>query len=840
MLRPRPAARAAIPAQAGTACAAHRLLSLMGSSVLPMKPLTLAVQLVVLSGAAVFAGAMPTAQAQAPTRAQAEGAQRYDIAPGPLSAVLLQFSSNAGVYLVGSSAQAEGRRSPGLQGLYTVQAGLAALLAGTGLEGFRQADGSYGLRPAASASDDVTTLRPLTVTGRAGRGDAAEGSYTVSASSAATGLELSLRDTPQSVSVITRQRMQDQNLTSMGQVLDVTPGVSVVRAGSSGSPAVGELFYARGFEITNYQLDGIPTNQLGLQAMAGTRSGIGGTSTAIYDQVTVVRGATGLLNGAGNPAASINLVRKRPTSAFQGTAELSAGRWNRYDAQLDFSGPLNTEKTLRGRVVVGGGRGGEWMERHEGAKSGVFYGVLEADLGPGTLLTAGLEYSRNQDRGISFNNFARLDSDGNPTDFSRAANASASWAYADVRRSNVFASIEHEFANQWKARLSVNQTRLDHDQLFGFARGDIDAATGASSFEYGKTIYKPRTTGIEAHVSGPLRLLGREHELMVGLSHENLKASDPSYRYSFGVPVDDIYEFAQTGFIDVPAPVLNGEAYTRIRQTGGYAAIRLRPVDGLAIIAGSRVSNYKIRSNYSDINESGVFTPYVGAVVDISRRVSAYASYTTIFNPQSNQDRYGQTLDPERGQNYELGLKGEFLDGRLNVSAAVFSTRKNNLALLDEGGLTPDGDDAYVAADNTKARGYELEISGALTPNWQLMAGFTQVIVRDNDGMRILQDTPARQLKLFTAYTLSGAWSGLTLGGGVTWRSRTSHPYDPRPELDQGSVAVVDLMARYRYGRHWSATLNVSNLTNRTYLSTVWYHNYGTPRNVTLTLRYQF
>lgn len=798
---------------------------------------------------AVCAGALNltlTPQVEAQTKTAAR--HGYNIAAGSLSPALRHLASSAGILLSFTENQTADKVTSGIQGTYTPQAALAALLVGTGLSAVALDNGGYVLRPtpansgiSGSTSDNGEAIPVLSaITATSSIKTEGTGSYTAENSNTATGFDLSLRDTPQSVTVFTRQRMEDEKLDSLGKVLDMTPGVSLVRAGSSGSPAVGEIFYARGFEITNYMIDGMPTNQLGLQAMAGTRSGIGGTSTAIYDNVTVVRGATGLLNGAGNPAAAINLIRKRPTADFQGSVDLTAGRWGRYGTQIDLSGPLNEDKTIRGRIVADGGMGGEWMDRHRDAKDGVLYGVLEADLTPSTLLTLGIEYSRNKDRGISFNNFARVDTDGRPTYFSRTANASPAWAFADVKRTNLFATLDHRFDNGWKAQLSVHHTRLNHDQVFGLARGDIDAETGASSFEYGRNRFTPKTTGISLNASGPFHLLGREHELMVGLNHENLHAVDPAYQYTFGVPVDNIYDFANTGDITVPPPARTGTAFTRIRQTGAYAATRLRPMDGVAVIAGARVTNYRERSNYTDIKESNVITPYVGIVVDLNKQLSAYASYTTIFNPQSNRDRDGKTLDPEEGKNYEVGLKGEFLDGRLNASAAMFWTRKNNLALLDDGFVTPDGEDAYIAADDTKARGYELELSGEIARNWQLMAAYTQTFVRAKDGQRLMQDTPARQIKLYTSYAFSGQLSGLTLGGGLIWQSRTSHPYDDNPALNQGSITLLSLLARYQINPNLSATVNVSNLTNKKYLSTIWYHNYGTPRNITATLQYRF
>lgn len=201
----------------------------------------------------------------------------------------------------------QGKQSAGLQGDYGIASGLAAMLSGTGLEAVSQGGNNYGLRVAGAQ-----TLAPVEVLGSREPGPS-EGtdSYTVGLSTTATKLPMTLRETPQSVSVMTRQRLSDQGLNTLEDAIANTPGLTFKKKGSADDNEKG--LYARGMEITNMQVDGVPThkdfNALGLD-------------TALYDRIEVVRGSTGLLNGAGNPAASINLVRKRPTQEF----EASVGR----------------------------------------------------------------------------------------------------------------------------------------------------------------------------------------------------------------------------------------------------------------------------------------------------------------------------------------------------------------------------------------------------------------------------------------------------------------------------------------------------------------------------------
>ncbi|KAG1250074.1 hypothetical protein G6F68_012999 [Rhizopus microsporus] len=184
----------------------------------------------------------------------------------------------------------------GLQGGYGVDQGFAALLAGTGLEAVRRADGDYLLQRV--DGQQATQLAPVVVLG-AGATTEGTGLYTADWMRSANGLVLSQRETPQSVTVVTRQRMDDEDMRSLTDVMASTPGISVQNFDSERYS-----FNSRGFGVSNYMYDGIPTS-----FDTGYAAGESSVDPIIYDRVEVVRGATGLLTGAGNPSASINLRR---------------------------------------------------------------------------------------------------------------------------------------------------------------------------------------------------------------------------------------------------------------------------------------------------------------------------------------------------------------------------------------------------------------------------------------------------------------------------------------------------------------------------------------------------
>ena len=328
-------------------------------------------------------GGAASAFAAGPVALESVAPRAYDIPAGPLGRTLSAFAAEAGVALSFDPALTDGRTGPALSGRYAGREAMAALLAGSGLEAVARDDGSYVLRRRAAAVSSATTgesLPTVTVSADADRSGTTEGtgSYTTRATAAATGLSLALRDTPQSVSVLTRQQIEEQNLVSLNEALRSVTGIHVVSSDSDRSD-----FYSRGFYIDNIQYDGVPTS-LGLSFY-----GESGSDTTIYDRVEVVRGATGLLTGAGNPSASINLVRKRADSkVFTGSASLGIGSWNQHRAAVDLSTPITEDGRVRGRFAAMTEERDSHVDLYH-ARKNAFYGVVDADLTPATTLSVG-------------------------------------------------------------------------------------------------------------------------------------------------------------------------------------------------------------------------------------------------------------------------------------------------------------------------------------------------------------------------------------------------------------------------------------------------------------------
>lgn len=772
---------------------------------------------------------------------------QYSIAPGTLADAISQFASASGVTVNVSEARLAGLHSEGLQGRYEPQQGLARLLQASGLQARRLDDKRYLLVSPAqiSPAQDGTLELGATTISSLGLGETTEGtgSYATGSASTATGLRLSARETPQSISVVTRQQIEDQNLTTVAQVLEQTTGVVLNTTGPSGSDA--NQIYVRGFEVSSIQVDGVNRPDT-----FGVRDDLADTAT--LDRVEVVRGATGLMSGTGDPGATVNLVRKKPTAETQRSLTLQAGSWDNYRAELDVSGALSESGNVRGRFVAANTNSRSHVARQTEDRQ-VAYGVLDWDITDSTVLTVGAEYGEMDGQGAGNHGFATYNADGSRFKPSRSFNSGAEWGYHKRRTKAVFTTLTHELDNGWQLKFNAEHTRRRYDDAFATAAsGTVNPDGSGISTWTGRWAGEPRQTSFDLSAAGPFQLLSREHEAYLGASRH--RVYDRYYGYPLWTrqPIDNIYTW--DGKLDIPSGIYTRSSREALdeTQTGLVASVRWSLTDDLSLITGVRVIDWQRdtlsrslesgESERSSRSETGVVTPYAGLVYDMNDNWSAYASYTTIFKPQNTMTVSGSYLDPLEGVNYELGLKGEFWDKRLTTALSIFEVHQDNLAVADGDKLAPDGNQAYRAASGTKTRGFEMELAGEILPGWQASASYTYAEARDADDQRLLTHAPRDTLKLFTSYRPQ-ALQQLKVGGGVRWQgAEYSKESGPDGEtFTQGAYSVVDLMAEYAITPQTRVSLNLNNVFDQHYYTAIGSRGwYGTPRSATATLAYAF
>lgn len=780
------------------------------------------------------------AMAQTPQR-NAEEKRDYRIEPDQLDLVLNAFARRAGIELVVDATLIRGRHSQGLAGKYTVAEGFSTLLRGQGLEVVRGTTGAYSLRATSSVDDaGAGNVLPQVLVSAGKEIDLiSEGTH----SYAATGSGLlkgsdSLRDIPQTVSVITRQRLEDQQLSNVADAILQTPGIS-----RSSSNLGNHVYLSRGFEIRNFESDGVPTG-------FWTQGGYGiAADTAIYDRIEVLRGAPGLLLGNGQPSGVVNFVRKRPLAETQVDVDVQAGSWNNRRAVIDATGALNESKTLRGRVVAGYQERDYFYDKTHSSRP-FFYGVLEYDLDNATKLGLGYRHQEYREDGSMIGGSLPYANNGGDLGLPRSTSFGQPWAHNYTNVDEVFADLNHKFNDRWSLTAATTWLRSSWEaRNVYFRNGSVNPATGIGATVYPYYFDEAHTAAsADVHVNGRFDLFGREHKLMFGANYLN-EWTDTSYYNGLA----SLYAL-NLGNPYVAMPVAGAYAPNdSLSITKGiYGNTQLQLTDRLKAIVGGRLSwyNYSAHDNgatTSSYAQSSQFSPYAALIYDLDRNWSLYTSYTDIFVPQSNyRNSGGEALKPATGSNYELGVKGELFEKRLNTSLAVFMIDQSNRALTDpaytSGCPADPTSPCYLNAGKVRSKGMEAQIDGEIARGWQMSAGYTfnrQYFVADtasNTGKNFNNLTPRHMFRAYTSYQLPGAWDKLTIGGGATAQSAIKYTNASNISWSPGGYAVWNAFARYQIDKTWSVSLNVNNIFDRSYSLDYYKQYYGDPRNVMLTL----
>lgn len=768
----------------------------------------------------------------------------------PLDQALNALAGQTGSRILFATEIAAGQQAPALSGELTLQQALRRLLQGTGLTVQETSDGSYVIAEPAPTGTTLN-LGAITIQGQS-MGDITEhtGSYASPVVTIGKGAK-SIKEIPQSVSVVTQQRLADQNLTTMKDVLDNAPGVTVVPMFGTG-----DQYYSRGFFIENFQYDGVP-----LERQSYARGSNITAQTAIYDRVEILRGAQGLLEGGGNPSGSVNFVRKRPTAENQVKLTAKAGSWDHYGTQADISGPIDKQARLRGRLVLDYDTKNSFVD-HVGDDRQTIYAALDYDLSDATRL--GFGFSRERiDANIDVNGLPNY-TDGSMPDFDRSTFLGGDWSYWDKIQDTYYFDIFHQFNEDWSLTSTVVNVREKNDYQYLLMAGSINP-DNTSTLRGNSYVFDffSEHWGWDGYVNGRTKVAGRQLNLTFGANYTDLDSSDTfGWRRNhvlswdiFGNPVDGNKPSKES----ILATNRLDDGFASI-QKGAYGMGQYYLTDSLSIAIGARVSSYQkaYRSDgvwgYSKsvAKESAEIIPYAGIIYDLDPTWSAYASYTKIFLPQSMRSADGSILDPKTGKSTEVGLKGIFGDGRLNATFALFRMEQDNIPIWDAE-LDQNIQDAncggtcYYAGGTAISRGFEAELNGELVDNLQVYASYTLNLLRfQKDAPSVSDDVgasvgvPKHMLRTWLNYRLPGQWERVSVGGGVNAQSGSAgYGYYGR---EQAGFAIWNSRLAYRFTEELTGAMNVNNIFDRRYFKSVDYgYNYfGDPRNVLFTLTYSY
>lgn len=864
-----------------------------------------------LAGAALGLALVGTAGAAAAQNAPIQvtaadaAAHEFNVPSQPLAQAAIRFTEQAGVQLVFDASTGRGVTSNAVVGRFTVGQALDQLLGGTGLVWRLLGNGTVTIeRPLAGArtlgavqvegvqTDAFASLNGFGA-GAGGNGSSdptateGTGSLTTNGATVASKTPQSLKDTPQSVTVMTTERIQQQNLTDMTSALAYMPGVTLASSINGGT--LESTFYSRGFTISTFQIDG------GGPLSLNTNSYYESTpNLAEFDNIQVLRGSDAMFGGMGQPGGVVSLERKRPLDHDQFLGDVNIGSWNNYQVQADVTGPIAFDGHVRARLVATDQDRGFFYESAHENKAFV-YGVLEADLGPKTVVRAGASFERKDDTGYNVNGVPRY-ADGSDLNLPRSTNFAAPWSYWNFSTPEYFASLEHRFNADWG--LKINVTRVEQDSDNKYTADTNPVIPGHSNLNYQvQQIDQTSDHEIEytadGTVNGSLDVFGLTQSLIAGADYSLSNGRSTVYTLYNVIPINP-FTFSPNNLNPEPArpPLQDIVPIERQEQWGGYVTVNLQPIRALHLIAGVRDSSYSselaevgyygsprpLFSSKSSTKASGVLTPYGSATYGVTHDIMLYASYADIFQVQSGGivfDPNGKVIPPETGATYEAGVKGAFKGGKLNAALSFFYTNESNIAVPYSGGPCHGGN-GYSCDQNTGgeiSQGLDLEISGEILPGWQVQAGYTfdrsyynQVSESKGHssplGSSFQTQQPEHQIKLWTSYTPTGQFNRWTLGSGFRLESARftkgtvcNEAVSPTtgfcPDfkylpfaITQSLYTVTDLRVAYRINAHWQAALDLTNIADTRYYTTAGYpyggNFYGEPRAFMFSIRAKY
>ncbi|WP_314409981.1 TonB-dependent siderophore receptor [Pseudomonas kuykendallii] len=812
------------------------------------RPLTRAVRAAVI--------ALPLSVLAAPPASAAEtDARRYEIPAGPLSGALSRFAGDAGVLLSVDGSLVQGLNSSGLRGEYAVDQGFAALLRGSGLRAVRDAQGNYSL-VAESAPVELQTLH---VQGSLGNALGSMAGYNATHSSVATKTSLPLLETSQSVSVVTRQQMDDQGSQTVAQALRYTPGLMSTPYGATTRYDYVALRGINDGSVDNLFLDG--------QKMLGDSGTYSSLQVDPYflERIDVLKGPSSVLYGRSNPGGLVALTSKKPEYQAHRQLQLTLGSNDFKQGAFDFTGPLGDEQCMAYRLVGVVKDADNQVDGIEEQRYALMPS-LSIDFTDDTRLTLLAMLQHDPKSGYH----GGLPADGTVYQHNGQRISTHFFEGEDERekferdQQMLGYQLEHRFNDLVSARQNFQylDSRVDSEQVYQYgyttqygygADGDLYRAyTGAQEALH--------AWSVDNQLQFEFATGALDHTLVTGLDYQRRKAR---VNYDGGTasavnPYTGVRPEATYSFYH------QYDESRRLEQTGLYvqdliALDRWRFSLGLRQdwVETSFEQTNSIYGDQSDSDKENKLTGRIGVLYAFDNGLSPYVSYSDSFNPNTSPAYNGTTgnfdvtlLKPTEGEQYEAGLKYQPPGTDDLYTLSYFELTQSNLSSKDS------SENFFRSVGEIRSRGVELEARTRPTPNSNLVASYTYMDVEytkdyiATSGANNRGNTPnvvARNMaSLWADYTFAdGALGGLQLGGGARYFGRSWA--DAENTLRLPSYTLFDASLGYDLSRVGldgvGVRLNLNNLTNEKYVAacnSLYQCYYGEERNVMATLNYDF
>lgn len=656
--------------------------------------------------------------------------------------------------------------------------------------------------------------------------------YKATRSASATRTDTSIHETAQSISVVTREAVEDLGATRLQDALDYAGGVG--RANNFGGQGLTTIT-VRGFTTGEFYRNGFPINR-GYPNMPDANT---------IERLEVLRGPAATLYGRGDPGGTFNVVSKQPSSERSVTLGSQLNDQGMYRGTLDATGPLDEEGRVSYRLNVLG-EGGETFRDHVETERYAVTPVLSWEVNDATRITFEGDFMRNNhplDRGLT-----RY----------RAQTGTASrdtfWGEKDagkLHNDNNMAQLrfEHDLNDNWTlgGGVQVLDGSLQGNAIEANSLG-ADGRTLSRNFNWRKLEWTDRD--VQLNLTGRFTAGGLEHLLLTGIEYEDYDYKSIIMRSSgaAGTYAIDIYNpvYGQARPALTRTPTHDKE---NLKTWAAFVQDQVSLTERLKLLVGARFERFEhdYESYVPGVNpwekSENAVTPRLGLTYDLTEDLALYASASRSFKPNTGAARVGGGFDPEEGKAYELGAKWQVLDQQLSVEAAVYQIDKKNVLTTD-----PLDSTFSIAAGEVRSRGFDLNVVGNITPAWKVIGGYAYVdaqVTKDNtlrNGTRLV-NIPKQSVSLLSMYEIQdGPLRGLGLGGGARYVDERAGQTANTPNFSMDSYTVVDLLSYYKVNDNVRLNLDVKNVFDEDYEEGAFGNIYaypGAPRTVQVGISYK-
>lgn len=604
-------------------------------------------------------------------------------------------------------------------------------------------------------------------------------------------------ETPFTVNIVPRVLLDLRNVSNIGEAAETISGVRRT-IGFSGN----QRFRIRGFQNISTLRDGFR------QSVSQPEIDLQGV-----ESIEVLKGPASALYGRFEPGGVINFVSKRPRAEFGGEAFVVGGSYDYFRGGLDVTGALNADGTLLGRLNVGYENADSHRDLIDNEQLFVSP-VVEWRPDADTSLLGRIEYTRRDaafDRGLG----------NSPLFLEQPISRNYGEDFMRIEKEQWVGSVEfnRRLGADWRLRLGgfVSAVDVPEEQFFNYGFPALSGTTVNRNFVSFNETQDDLT--LQAELYGRVPTGALEHRLLFGLDHSRDELAFLDGQIAFGQPID-LLNPVQTGRPDSYIPT--GNSFYDYTSTGLYVQ------DEIAwgqwrLLLGARLEEVETYSFDEGFLNPGVtrkdtpFSPRAGLTWLATPNWSIYGSWAQSSRNEGDAGllESGLTPKPTRGEQFEIGTKSLFLDGRAEATLSAYEITKTDAVVGD-----PVDFNLVIQAGEIVVRGVEAELSARPLDPWTIVASYAfsdSEITEDSNSFVVgnrLAGVPDHQAALFTSWAFEGALEGLTLGGGVFHAS--SQAATTANAFDLPGYTRVDLNAAYGFGSGYEVRLNVDNVTDET------------------------